>query len=328
MPITTTFSVIPRQEGESLAVAEGHTIYVDSRHQGVRLPFPVSGSVHRISSELKPRIAGSRIMHYDLVGKTVFITGASSGIGRACAFAFHQSGAKVVAAARSRDKLETLADDIGDDRILPVVMDVTDADQRASALADARKRFGEIDVLINNAGWASFSSVRNMPEEHLTRMLALNFAAPVVMTQAVLPAMLERGSGQIVNISSVVGFQPMPRMTVYSATKAAINAFSTGLRMELRGTGVDVILLAPGSTNTPFFEVAASVDVKAVRLGQVQYTPERVARAVVRACKRRRAETVLTAAGRTIVNIRRVSRRLADTLIYHFSKRAMPPQKQ
>lgn len=267
-------------------------------------------------------------MSFDLNGKTVFITGASTGIGRACAVEYHRAGAKVVAAARSGDKLEALAEELGRERVLPVVMDVTDAAQRSAALLQAKERFGQVDVLVNNAGWASFSAVLRTPAEHHARMVELNFSAPVAMIQAVLPDMMERGMGQIVNISSVVGFQPIPRMTIYSATKAALNALSTGLRIELRGTGVDVILVAPGSTNTPFFEVAASVDVTAIRLGQVQYTPQQVARAVVRASKRRRAETVLTAAGKAVVIVRRFSRRLADTLIYHFSKRAMPPLKR
>ncbi len=260
--------------------------------------------------------------------KTVFITGASTGIGRACAVEYHRAGAKIVAAARSGDKLDALAAELGRERLHPVVMDVTDPTQRSSALKQAKDRFDQVDVLVNNAGWASFSSVLRTPDNHHARMMELNFTAPVAMIQAVLPDMLARRTGQIVNISSVVGFQPIPRMTIYSATKAALNAMSTGLRMELRGTGVDVILVAPGSTNTPFFDVAESVDVKAVRLGQLQYTPQRVARAVVRASKRQRPETVLTAAGKSAVTIRRFSRRLADFLMYHFSERAMPPLRR
>ena len=263
-------------------------------------------------------------MRYDLTDKIVFITGASSGIGRACAVAYHRAGCRVVAAARSRDKLDALALELGNDRIAAVTMDVTDPEQRASALAAARDRFGCIDVLVNNAGWASFTSVQRMPEEHLDRMLALNFKAPIALIQSVLPDMLERGSGQIVNISSVVGHQAIPRMTVYSATKSALNALTTGLAMELRATGVDVLLVAPGSTNTAFFKSAATVDASAVRLADTQYTPERVARAVVRSSRRRRSEVTLTPEGKAITVIRRFSHRLADTIMYHVARRAMP----
>lgn len=263
-------------------------------------------------------------MAYELRERVVFITGASSGIGRACAIAFHGAGSKVVAAARSLDKLEALADELGGERVAPVRMDATSPGERDAALRFARERFGPIDVLVNNAGWASFGSVQRIPTEHVERMLALNVAAPVALIQAVLPEMIDRGSGQIVNISSVVGAQAIPRMSVYSATKSALSSLSTGLRMELKGTGVDVLVIAPGSTNTPFFESAATVDAKAKRLAQTQYSPERVARAVVRSCIRRRREVTLTAEGKLITLIRRFSHRTADAVIHQVAKRAMP----
>ena len=263
-------------------------------------------------------------MSYELKNRVVFITGASSGIGRACAIEYHRAGSRVVAAARSFDRLETLTAELGADRIAPVAMDVTDPAQRDMALRFAGERFGPIDVLVNNAGWASFTSVLRMPDEHFEKMLAVNFAGPVALIRAVLPQMLERGSGQIVNISSVVGSQAMPGTTVYSATKAALSALSTGLRMELRGTGVDVLLIAPGRTDTPFFQAAAVVDARAVRPSQTRYPPQRVARAVVRSSRRRRPEVTLTLEGGLIAAIRRLSHRLADRIIYQVCRKAMP----
>lgn len=263
-------------------------------------------------------------MRFNLGDRVVFITGASSGIGRACAVEFARAGARVVLAARSEDKLRDLEKEIGANRAFPIVMDVTNPADRARALRLARERFGAVDVLVNNAGWASFASVEHQPMEHIEQMIGLNFIAPIALIQAVLPEMLTRRSGQIINISSVVGHQAIPRMTVYSATKSALNALTTGLRMELRGTGVDVLLVAPGSTNTPFFTTAASVDVKAVRLGQAQYSPQRVARAVVLSSRKRRREVTLTPPGRLITVIRRISHRLADALVYQTSKKAMP----
>jgi len=263
-------------------------------------------------------------MGYDLNQRVVFITGASGGIGRACAVAFHQAGARVVATARSFDKLESLARELGDERVLPLKLDVTKTDERAVALAKAREHFGPIDVLVNNAGWGSFSTVLNMPEEHYERMLSLNLTAPIALTQAVLPEMMRRGNGQIINIASVVGYQTIPRMSTYSATKAALIALSTGLRMELVGTGVDVIVVAPGSTRTNFFEAAGKVNTKATRFAATQYSAERVARAVMRASRRRRREVVLTVAGVAAVLLRRVSHRLADFLVYLVAKKAMP----
>jgi len=261
---------------------------------------------------------------FALTDKVVFITGASGGIGRACAVAFFRAGASVVATARSFDKLQLLARELDESRVLPIRLDVTDAVRRAAAIAEARLRFGRIDVLINNAGWASFAAVENTPPEHVARMLALNLAAPIAMTQAVLPEMRARGSGQIINISSVVGVQAIPRMTIYSATKSALTGFSTGLRMELRGSGVDVINVAPGSTRTDFFDAAGAVDVKAARFGKTQYAPERVARAIVRASRRRTREVSLTADGIAIAIIRRVSHRLADAIMYQVARYGMP----
>jgi len=261
---------------------------------------------------------------YSLTDKVVFITGASSGIGRACAASFYRAGARVVAAARSVDKLQALAGELDAARVIPVGLDVTDDTQRQAALARAREQFGTIDVLVNNAGWASFASVLRTPAEHIDRMVQLNFVGPIALIQAVLPAMLARNSGQVINIASVVGHQPIPNMTIYSATKAALIALSTGLRMELHGTGVDVLMVAPGSTRTEFFDAAESVDVKAVRFSKTQYTPERVARAVVRASQKRRREVTLTIDGRSIAVIRRISRRLADGIMYHVAKRSMP----
>jgi len=264
-------------------------------------------------------------MRYNLTDRVVLITGASSGIGRACAVAYHRAGARVVVAARSADKLESLAESLGADRVLPVTMDATIEADRDRTLALTRERFGPVDVLVNNAGWASFGSVVHLPPEHYQRMIALNLSAPLALIQAVLPEMIQRGSGQIVNIASVVGHQVIPRMTVYSATKAALIALSTGLRMELRGTGVDVLVVSPGSTRTEFFTSAAAIDAQASRLATWQQTPERVARAVVRSSKTRRREVILTAEGITIILIRRLSPRLADALINIVARRTMPP---
>ncbi len=196
-------------------------------------------------------------MTYQLKDRVVFITGASGGIGRACAVEYHRAGCRVVATARSYDKLVELSRELGEDRVFPIQLDVTDAAEREPALQKAREHFGGIDVLVNNAGWASFATVQKTPPAHVDRMLALNFTAPIAMTQAVLPEMIERGSGQIVSISSVVGHQAILRMTIYSATKSALIGLSTGLRMDLRGAGVDVLLISPGSTRTDFFDVVA-----------------------------------------------------------------------
>ncbi len=265
-------------------------------------------------------------MRYSLRDKVVLITGASGGIGRACAVEFHRQGALVAAAARSFDKLEALAQEAGGDRIFPLHLDVTDEAQRASAMAAIRAKWGRIDVLVNNAGWASFGAMLTLPLEDAERMLRLNFLAPIALTQAVLPEMIARGSGQIINISSVVGNQPIARMSVYGATKAALSSLTAGLRMELRGTGVDVLLVSPSSTATGFFDAASMVNVSAVRMADSQYTPVRVARAVIASSIRRRREVTLSVEGKAITAIRRISHRLADAIMYRVARKSMPPR--
>lgn len=262
---------------------------------------------------------------YNLRNRVVFITGASGGIGRACAVEYHKYGCRVVAAARTEGKLEQLADQLGRERLLPVRMDVTDPAARVAALEAARKRFGSIEILVNNAGWACFSSLLRLSDEHLNTMIETNLIAPVKLIQEVLPDMLARGQGQIVNISSVVGTQAIPRMGFYSATKSALNGLSTALRMELHGTGVDVIVVQPSSTKTEFFDSAVTVDVKAVRLAKTQYTAERVARAVVQSSRRRRQEITLSAEGKAITIIRRFSHRLADGIMRRVAQYSMAP---
>lgn len=267
-------------------------------------------------------------MGYVLKDKVVFITGASGGIGRACAVEFHAQGARVAATARSLDKLEALAKELGGDRVLPIRLDVTQPDQRAEALARVRAHWGAVDVLVNNAGWAGFGPIAALPQEQIEQMVRLNFLAPVALIQAVLPEMLVRRSGQIINISSVVGTQPIARMSLYSATKAALSSLSAGLRMELHGTGVDVLLVSPSSTASDFFEAAAKTGTKAARIAETQYSPQRVARAVVASSRRRRREVTLSVEGKTITIIRRVSHRLADAIMYKVAKTAMPVKEE
>lgn len=264
-------------------------------------------------------------MRFNLKDKVVLVTGASSGIGLACAEAFASAGARLALVARRAEPMRDLARSLPAGRTVVIPADLTSPQQRADAVARVLSACERIDVLVNNAGWAGFGDVVGLDEEHVRRMVELNIVAPVALTRLVLPAMIARREGQIINIASIVGYQPIPRMTVYSATKAFVLSFSTGLRMELARTGVDVISVAPGSTRTPFFENAANTGVRAVRLASTQYTPERVARAIVRASIHRRREVLLSASGRLIAAIRRCSHRTADAIMLRFARFAMPP---
>ncbi len=176
----------------------------------------------------------------------VFITGASSGFGAAMARTFVQHGHQVVLSARRKDRLDALAAELGD-LALPIEMDVTDKDSINEALSMLPQSWRQVDVLINNAGLAL--GVLPAHESALAdweTMIATNCTGLVTMTRALLPAMVERGSGLIVNLGSVAGHFPYPGGNVYGATKAFVDQFTLNLRADLVGTGVRATNIAPG----------------------------------------------------------------------------------
>ena len=181
---------------------------------------------------------------------TVLVTGASSGIGRATAVEFARRGHQVYAAARREEVLAGLAD--GERNIRPVGLDVTDADsvQRAWAKIQAETGGTGVDVLVNNAGFALTGPVEVLPDEAVRRQFDTNVFGVLNVTRAVLPAMRARGSGRIINVSSIVGRVSFGLMGVYGATKYAVEAISDALRLELRGFGITVVLIEPGFVAT------------------------------------------------------------------------------
>ena len=188
-----------------------------------------------------------------LNGKVVLLTGASDGIGRAAALALGRAGAQLLLMARSADKLEELTAEIrakgGSAWTLPA--DITSQASVASALGKAEHRYEEIDVLINCAGNSGMLGYWLHDDEAKAQSLFdVHVFGMERMIRMVVPGMLRRGRGTIVNFSSTVGWVPMPTATAYSAAKAAVNAFSAGLRAELHGSGVRVLLFAPPHTQT------------------------------------------------------------------------------
>jgi 3-hydroxy acid dehydrogenase/malonic semialdehyde reductase len=176
----------------------------------------------------------------------VFITGASAGFGAAMARVFVQNGHKVLIAGRRADRLQALAAELGD-AALPVVLDVTDRASITAALAGLPEAWRQIDVLVNNAGLAlGVTPAHESSLEDWDTMIATNISGLVAMTRAILPDMVTRGSGTIINIGSVAGDTPYPGGNVYGATKAFVEQFTLNLRADLVGTGVRATNLAPG----------------------------------------------------------------------------------
>jgi 3-hydroxy acid dehydrogenase/malonic semialdehyde reductase len=176
----------------------------------------------------------------------VFITGASAGFGAEMARTFVRNGHQVVMAARRMERLEALAAELGESA-LPVEMDVTSKKSIDEALAMLPQSWRQIDVLINNAGLAlGTAPAHEAPLEDWDTMIATNCQGLVTMTRALLPAMVARGSGLVINLGSVAGHYPYPGGNVYGATKAFVEQFTLNLRADLVGTGVRATNLAPG----------------------------------------------------------------------------------
>jgi uncharacterized protein len=208
------------------------------------------------------------------------VTGASSGIGKELARCFAAGGHDVVLVARRLPLLEALASELGaryGQKTWAVACDLSSADGVRSLLAELAARGLEIDFLVNNAGFGSTGRFVDSPLEREVAMAELNVAAVVHLTGALLPGMLARRSGRILNVGSTAGFQPGPYMATYYASKAFVNHFSEALFEELRGTGVTVTVSCPGPTQTEFAHLSGAGKANLFRLLPVA-NAERVAR--------------------------------------------------
>ena len=199
----------------------------------------------------------------DLTKTTAIVTGASSGIGRATARRLGAEGANVVLAARRKERLAKLQQEITGEggSALAVVTDVTQPDDWKRLVEQTTDAFGAPDVLINNAGLMPLSQVAKLKVDEWMRMVDVNLKGVLYGVAAVLPAMRERGSGHIVNVSSVAGRRLFPGGAVYCATKFAVRAFSEGLRSELGpGSGIRVTSIEPGAVDTELTDTITDED--------------------------------------------------------------------
>lgn len=191
---------------------------------------------------------------------TVFVTGASSGFGAAVARRFAADGTRVVVSARRTDRLADLAAELGSS-VHAVELDVTDADAITRVVAELPDEFADIDVLVNNAGLAlGLEPAQRSDLTDWDRMIDTNCKGLVHVTRAILPGMVERGRGHVVNLGSVAGTYPYPGGNAYGATKAFVHQFSLNLRSDLHGTGVRVTSIEPGMADTEFSTVRFSGD--------------------------------------------------------------------
>ena len=252
--------------------------------------------------------------------KVIVITGASSGIGYHTALRLSSGGVQLILAARRRSLLEELQAEIvgrGGHAAISVT-DLRSQEAIAHMIATCYEQYGRIDVLINNAGFGYFGTVERMAPELIDEILAVNFVAPVIATQAVLPIMREQQSGHIINISSVAGKRGLPLSGIYSATKFALDGISEALRVELRDAGIHVSVDYPVATATPFFDSVHMGDVDGgfKPVGHVQ-PAEKVADSIIRCIRRPCAQVYPYWPGRFLV--------WANALIPSVIDRAMLP---
>lgn len=235
---------------------------------------------------------------------TALITGASAGIGAAFAQKLAARQTNLVLVARTEAKLEQLAQQLQDQYKIQVDVLVQDLTEPASAKAvfDAVTQKGlTIDLLINNAGFGEYGSFAELDGEQQVKMVQLNILALVDLTHQFLPAMRQRRSGGIINMSSTAAFQPMPYFSVYAASKAFVLSFSEALWAENRSYGVHVLAVCPGPTETNFFQEADFPPLLA-NIAAQNYTPtEVVVREALQALEKDQSTVVPGAIGNQVI---------------------------
>jgi short-subunit dehydrogenase len=241
-------------------------------------------------------------------GKVAIVTGASSGIGYATAFALSKQGACVALAARSKTSLDQITREIqnlgGSAQALPT--DVTRPEQVARLVEGTLAYWGRVDILISNAGQYIRSPISDLKISTIERSMAVNFYGNVYAVTALLPHMLARNSGHIVLVSSMDAKKGLPHDAPYVSAKFALTGFGEVLRQELHGSGIHVTTFFPGRVDTPMI---ANLKVPAI---QPKIPAETAARAILRAIERRQVEVYLPAYARLLVYLNVVNPRAAD----------------
>ena len=249
-----------------------------------------------------------------LQDKRALVTGASGGIGRAIALELARSGVDQMLIARRGDKLAAVVAEIAriGRRAEAVVGDVTDRAVRRQGLEAARDALGGLDILVNNAGISAHGRFADADPDRLRPIMETNFFAPVELTREALPLLREGREPIVVNISSVLGQRGCPHKSEYCASKFALRGFSESLRAELAPLGIDVLVVTAGPTDTEFFQHLIEEHGELPWAEGKPVSPERVARATIRAMKRGRHEIVPSWRGWLLVTVNRLFPRLVD----------------
>ncbi|MFT6268361.1 MAG: short-subunit dehydrogenase [Alphaproteobacteria bacterium] len=235
--------------------------------------------------------------------KTIIITGASAGVGAACARAFAAQKANLVLVARGQQGLDLIKEELSTQtNVLTVAMDVSDTDQCLALFAKAELAFGSIDVLVNNAGMHSRGNLENVSPADVGAMVDINIRAPLMLSCASIPYLQRAGGGGIVMVGSLAGMAPLQGAATYSGTKAGLRAFAYALADEMRGTDIHVGVVSPGPIDTGF--IMDEIDsVEDIVFSQPMSTADEVADAVLRIAAGDRLEIPMPAASGRMVNL-------------------------
>ncbi|MFA2690188.1 SDR family oxidoreductase [Bacillus mycoides] len=228
--------------------------------------------------------------------KVIVITGASSGIGEQVAMQVAEQGATPVLMARTEEKLQALADKIKvtyNTSCYYYVLDVSEETKVQSVFSKVLQEVGRIDILVNNAGFGIFKTFEDASMDEVKDMFQVNVFGLVACTKAVLPNMVKRNEGQIINIASLAGKIATPKSSAYAATKHAVLGFTNSLRMELSNTNVYVTAINPGPIDTNFFEIADQSGTYVKNMGRYMLKPTYVAEQIVKAMQTKKREVNL-----------------------------------
>jgi hypothetical protein len=237
-------------------------------------------------------------MDSNFENKTVIVTGGSEGVGAAVARSFAAAGANLVLVARGRERLERIRTELGPRAAVEIVaMDVADYEACVALFATAAARFGNVDVLVNNAGYHQRGPVEKVDAAALGRMIDVNLKAPVILSRLAIPYLRSAGGGAIVNVASLAGRTPVPGAATYSASKFGLRAFTYALGDELAGSGIKVAVVSPGPIDTGF--IMSNIDAVAdITFSQPLSTAEEVAGAVTQlAVNDRREQSMPSSSG-------------------------------
>ncbi|QDS98934.1 SDR family oxidoreductase [Adhaeretor mobilis] len=255
----------------------------------------------------------------------VILTGASSGIGAALARALAKERARLILVARRHDRLEQLAEECEADSTTSidlVVGDVTDPKLRERAIATAQARWGGLDLLINNAGVSAHGKFEDNASETFRQIMEVNLFAAAELTRLAVPLLRIGRTPAIVNVSSILGHRGAPLNSEYSASKFALRGWSEALRAELASDGIDVMLVSPGTTDTPFFDHLLEKQAKLPWGSSKGIPPEAVAAQIVTALRRRRREIFPNWRGRLLVTANRLAPGLVDRIMKKYGRAA------